>query len=71
MGQVLNTNYLVCTWSVRMKEEDSIKEEGSNGKEDQKLVRESIVATWTISVTIFNQYILEYTSSDCAEDKII
>jgi len=45
MGQVLSTNHLACTWSVRMKEEDSIKEEGSNGKEDQKLVRESIVAT--------------------------
>ena len=25
MRQVSNTNYLACTWRVRMKEEDSIK----------------------------------------------
>ena len=52
-----------------MKEEESIKEEGSNGKGDQKFVREGTVAAWTISVTIFNQYILEHTSSDCVENK--
>ena len=36
---------------------------------DQKFVRERTTAAWTISITISNQYILEYTSSDCAEDK--
>ena len=30
-------------WRVRMKEEGSIKEEGSNGKGDRKFVRENIV----------------------------
>ena len=29
-------------------------------EEDRKFVRESIVAAWTTSVTIFNQYILEH-----------
>ena len=52
-----------------MKEEESIKEEGSNGKGDRKFVIEGTIATWTISVTIFNQYILEHTSPDCVEDK--
>ena len=51
-----------------MKEEQSIKE-GGNGKGDRKFVRESIVAAWTVSVTIFNQYILEYTFSNRVEDK--
>ena len=44
MGQVSSTNHLACTWRVRMKEEESIKEEGSNGKGDRKFVKESIVA---------------------------
>ena len=41
----------------------------SSRREDQKFVRESTVAVWAIFVTIFNQYIREHTSSDCAEDK--
>ena len=36
-----------------MKEEESIKEGRNNGKGDQKFVRESTVAAWTIPVTIF------------------
>ena len=44
MGQVSSTNQLACTWMVRMKEGESIKEEGSNSKWDRKFVRESIVA---------------------------
>ena len=52
-----------------MKRENGIKEEGSNERRDHKFVRESTVAAWTISITIFNQYILEQTFSDCAEDK--
>ena len=28
MKQVSSTNHLACTWWVRMKEEESIKEEG-------------------------------------------
>ena len=38
-------------------------------KEDRKIVWESTVAAWNIFVTISNQYILEYTSSNCAMDK--
>ena len=36
---------------------------------DRRFIRESTVATWTIYVTIVNQYIPEHTSSDWAEDK--
>ena len=52
-----------------MKEEEGIKEGESNGKMDQKFVRETTAAAWTTFVTIFNQYILGQTSSDCAKDK--
>ena len=38
---------------------------------DRKFVRESTVATWTTSITIFNQYILEQTSLDCAETNLL
>ena len=37
MGQVSSTNHLASTWRVRMKEEQSIKEEGGNGEGDQKI----------------------------------
>ena len=68
MGQVSSINHLAYMWRARIKEEQSIKE-GGNGKGDWKFVRENIVVAWTISVTIFNQYILEYTFSDYAEEK--
>ena len=32
MGQVSKTNYLVCTWRVKVKGEGSIKGEGGNEK---------------------------------------
>ena len=44
MGQVLSTNHVACTWRVRMKKEESIKEEGSNGKGDRKFVIEGTIA---------------------------
>ena len=69
MGQGGSTKNLACTLRVRMKEEESIKRERGSERGDQKFVRENTVAVWTISVTIFNQYILEHTSSDCAEEK--
>ena len=43
MGQVLSTNHVACTWRVRMKKEESIKEGESNGRGDHKFIRESIV----------------------------
>ena len=43
MGQISIINHLACMWRVRMKEEENMKEGGSNGKWDQKIVRESIV----------------------------
>ena len=66
MGQV--SNHLACMWRVEIKGEKSIKEEAMREK-DRKFVRESIVAAWTTFVIIFNQYILEQISSDCADDK--
>ena len=36
MEQVSSTNHLACTWWVRMKEEESIKEEGSNENKESK-----------------------------------
>ena len=32
-GTNINTNDLACTWRVKMKGEESIKELGSNGRE--------------------------------------
>ena len=31
MGQVSTPNHLACTWKVKMKREDTIKEEEGNG----------------------------------------
>jgi len=54
---------------MEMKTEKSIKKKEAMREGDQEFVRESTVVAWTISVTIFNQYILEQTYLDCAEDK--
>ena len=69
------TNTQVVAWMINKWRIKIIKKELYNVRDppwrrDWKFVRESIVTTWTISVTFFNQYILEHISSNWAEDEV-
>ena len=51
MGQVSRPTIYPTHGGWRWKQKKSIKEEGSDERGDWKIVRESIVESWTISVT--------------------
>ena len=68
------TNTQIVAWMINKYRIKIIKKELYNVRDsprrgDRKFVRESIVTTWTIFVTFFNQYILEHISSDWAEEE--
>ena len=61
MGQVSNTNHLVCTWRVKMKGEESIKGEGSNERRESRNQERNTVA---IRNQICNQNSEKYIRTD-------
>ena len=61
MGQVSNTNHLVCMWRVKMKGEESIKGEGSNERWGSRNQERNTVA---IRNQIYNQTYEKYIRTD-------
>ena len=70
MGQVSNTNHLVCMWRVKMKGEESTKGEGSNERRGSINQERNTVA---IRNQICNKKSekKKLISSDCAEDNFL
>ena len=61
MGQVSNTNHLVCMWRVKIKGEESIKGEGSNEIGGSRKEERNIVA---IKNQTCNQTCKKYIRTD-------